>query len=650
MLNYTIILCILFIGDYMFYKDKHSRIKIVLIGVVLLFVFIFFRIFIIQVFNYNKLSSLALALWQRNLPVTADRGRILDRNGKVLATNITTTTLYVVPNQVVDKEDTATKLASILNSNYEDIYIHLTKRTSLEKVNPEGRQLSSEVADKINNLNIDGLYLMKESKRYYPYENVLSHVLGYVGIDNQGLSGLELKYDNYLTGKNGSIKYLSDGKGNRISGSEVYEQPQNGMDVYLTIDIDIQLALEKELENVDAKYNPLESLAMVMDPNTGEILAMGSSPTFDSNNYKNYDLETINRNLPIWKNYEPGSTFKIITLAASLEEKSINLFEDTFYDGGAVNVDGARIKCWKSGGHGSETFLQVVQNSCNPGFVLMGQKLGTNKLYEYVEAFGFMEKTGVDLNGEAKGIMFDLEDIGPVEQATISFGQGISVTPIQQVTGVSAAINGGYLYTPYVVKYITEGETNDIMYENKSKLKRQVISEDTSSMVRFALESVVSSGTGKNAYIENYRVGGKTGTAQKVSNGSYMVGNYIVSFIGFLPADKPEYVVYVAIDNPKGITQYGGTVSAPVARSIMQSIISIRDIEPSSDVTPRVYTWLDTKYVKTPNVVGLNKKEVAKALKGFKIEYTGTGDNVLYQEPQGGLYIKEGSIIRIMLN
>ena len=384
MLNYTLILCILFIGDYMFYKDKHSRIKIVLIGVVLLFVFIFFRIFIIQVFNYNKLSSLALALWQRNLPVTADRGRILDRNGKVLATNITTTTLYVVPNQVVDKEDTATKLASILNSNYEDIYKHLTKRTSLEKVNPEGRQLSSEVADKINNLNIDGLYLMKESKRYYPYENVLSHVLGYVGIDNQGLSGLELKYDDYLTGKNGSIKYLSDGKGNRISGSEVYEQPQNGMDVYLTIDIDIQLALEKELENVDAKYNPLESLAMVMDPNTGEILAMGSSPTFDSNNYKNYDLETINRNLPIWKNYEPGSTFKIITLAASLEEKSINLFEDTFYDGGSVNVDGARIKCWKSGGHGSETFLQVVQNSCNPGFVLMGQKLGTNKLYEYV--------------------------------------------------------------------------------------------------------------------------------------------------------------------------------------------------------------------------------------------------------------------------
>lgn len=280
----------------------------------------------------------------------------------------------------------------------------------------------------------------------------------------------------------------------------------------------------------------------------------------------------------------------------------------------------------------------------------MGQKLGTERLYKYVEDFGFMEKTGIDLNGESKGIMFNLDDIGPVEQATIAFGQGISVTPIQQVTGVSAAINGGKLYTPYVVKYITEPETEDIMYENKPIMKRQVISEETSEMVRYALESVVSSGTGKNAYIENYRVGGKTGTAQKVNNGVYMTGNYIVSFIGFLPADKPEYVVYVAIDYPKGITQYGGTVSAPIAKSIMQSIISIKDIKSSDEVTPRTYTWLDTKYVMCPSVVGLTKKEASKKLKGFKVEYSGSGDNVIYQEPQEGLYIKEGSTIKIMLN
>lgn len=414
----------------MFIKEKQLRIKIVLIIVVVLFLVILGRIFYIQVFSYNKLNNLALALWQRNLPITADRGRILDRNGKVLATNITTTTLYVVPSQVTNKEDTAIKLAEILDCDKNDILKHLNKKTSLEKVNPEGRQLDSKTADKINSLNIDGLYLLKEAKRYYPYGDVLAHTLGYVGIDNQGLSGLELQYDDYLTGKDGSIKYVSDGKGKRIKLSEEYEKPQNGMDIYLTIDIDIQLALEKELKNADTKYSPEQALGIVMDPNTGEILAMGSRPTFDANNYQDYDLEVINRNLPIWKNYEPGSTFKIITLAASLEEKTINLFEDHYYDSGSINVEGARIKCWKSGGHGAETFLEVVENSCNPGFVVMGQKLGTEKLYNYIKDFGFMDKTGIDLNGEAKGIMFDLDKIGPVEQATIAFGQGISVTPI----------------------------------------------------------------------------------------------------------------------------------------------------------------------------------------------------------------------------
>ena len=634
----------------MFIKEKQLRIKIVLIIVVVLFLVILGRIFYIQVFSYNKLNNLALALWQRNLPITADRGRILDRNGKVLATNITTTTLYVVPSQVTNKEDTAIKLADILDCDKNDILKHLNKKTSLEKVNPEGRQLDSKTADKINSLNIDGLYLLKEAKRYYPYGNVLAHTLGYVGIDNQGLSGLELQYDDYLTGKDGSIKYVSDGKGKRIKLSEEYEKPQNGMDIYLTIDIDIQLALEKELKNADTKYSPEQALGIVMDPNTGEILAMGSRPTFDANNYQDYDLEVINRNLPIWKNYEPGSTFKIITLAASLEEKTINLFEDHYYDSGSINVEGARIKCWKSGGHGAETFLEVVENSCNPGFVVMGQKLGTEKLYNYVKDFGFMDKTGIDLNGEAKGIMFDLDKIGPVEQATIAFGQGISVTPIQQVTGVSAAINGGSLYQPYILKYISEPETDDIILENKPNKIRDIISKETSEMVRFTLESVVSNGTGKNAYIENYRVGGKTGTAQKVNNGIYMSGNYIVSFMGFFPANKPEYVVYVAIDHPIGVTQYGGTVSAPIAKNIMKNIISIKNISPSKEVKPREYTWLDTKYVKTPNVVGKTKKEASTLLKGFKIEYSGTGETIIYQEPDAGIYIKENSTIKVLLN
>ena len=301
----------------MFQKIKQNRIKLILILVAILLIVILIKILYIQVFQYNKLHKLATSLWNRNLPITANRGRILDRNGKVLATNITTTTLYVIPNQIKDKEQTAKVLSEILECNYEDILRHLTKRTYLEKVNPEGRQLDSDTADKIDNLNLDGLYLMKESKRYYPYEDTLAHVLGYVGIDNQGLSGLELQYDKYLTGKDGSIKYVSDGKGNRLKTNEIYEIPQDGMDISLTIDIDIQLALERELSNTNTKYNPDNALGLVMDPNTGEILAMASRPTFDSNNYSQFDLETINRNLPIWKNYEPGSTFKNVTLLLS---------------------------------------------------------------------------------------------------------------------------------------------------------------------------------------------------------------------------------------------------------------------------------------------------------------------------------------------
>lgn len=294
----------------MFQKIKQKRIKIVLLVTILVLFVILFKILYLQTISNNKLSKLANDLWERNLPLTPDRGRILDRNGKVLATNITTTTLYAVPNQIVDKELTAKALSSILNCSYDSMLKHLTKKTSLEKINPEGRQLSSDIADKIAALNIDGLYLMKESVRYYPYDTVLSHVLGYVGIDNQGLSGLELQYDKYLTGTSGSIKYFSDGKGHRLNELEKYVPAVNGMDITLTIDIDIQLALENELSQVDTKYAPEESLAIVMDPNTGEILAMASRPTFDSNNYQKFDLETINRNLPIWKSYEPGSTFK----------------------------------------------------------------------------------------------------------------------------------------------------------------------------------------------------------------------------------------------------------------------------------------------------------------------------------------------------
>lgn len=634
----------------MFQDNFKNRVLFVFAVVVILFIIITIRIFYIQVISYDKLQKLANDLWSRNLPITADRGKIVDRNGKVLADNITTTSLVVVPSQINNKEQVAKDISEILNVSYDDMLAHLNKKTSIERIHPEGRRLSYEVADKINNLNYDGVYLLKESKRYYPYNTLLSHVLGYVGIDNQGLSGIEAFYDEYLTGADGSIKYFSDGKGKRLDRSSVYEASVSGMTLALTIDLDIQLAIERELDNVVMKYNPEQALIVVADPKTGEILGMSSRPNFDSNNYSKYDLETINRNLPIFNTYEPGSTFKVITLASSIEEKVVNLFEDRYYDGGSIRVDGAKIKCWKAGGHGSESFLEVVQNSCNPGFVILGQRLGKERLMNYIKKFGFGEETGIDLYGEENGILFNVDKMGPVETATTAFGQGVSVTPLQQVMGVSAAINGGNLYTPYIVKSIASSETNQTIKIFNPILKRRVISEETSSLVRYALESVVAQGTGRSAYINKYRVGGKTGTAQKVKNGAYMDNNYILSFIGFMPANDPEVIVYVAIDNPKGVVQYGGTVAAPIAKNVLNSCIDILGIEESESEIERIYELWDVKYYSVPDVTGMTLREARNTLyPNFKIEYTGTGEKVIYQSPSANEFVKSGGSVKVML-
>ena len=634
----------------MFSNNIHTRMRIIFIILSISLLIIILRVFYIQVFSYKKLSYLAESLWSRNLPIAADRGNILDRNGNILAGNVTTTSLVVVPNQIKDPKTASESIAKILNVSEKEIYKHLTKKVSIERIHPEGRNLSYDIAEQINNLNLDGVYLLKESKRNYPYKNLLSHVLGYVGIDNQGLSGIELNYDKFLTGVDGSIKYLSDGKGHKLDMAEVYSAPTSGINLMLTIDVNLQLAAENELDKAMDKYNAEGAMLIAMDPNTGEILAMASRPTFDSNNYKNSSTEIINRNLPIWMTFEPGSTFKIITLAASLEEKTVDLFTDTYTDTGSINVDGSTLHCWKKGGHGKETYLEVVENSCNTGFVTLGQKLGTEKLMKYIKNFGFGKKTGIDLNGEATGILFKENQMGPVETATTAFGQGVSVTPIQQISAVSAAINGGYLYTPMIVKNYLEPETNNIIKTNESILKSQVISEDTSKLVRFALESVVANGTGRNAYIENYRIGGKTGTAQKVYNGAYSHSDHILSFIGFMPADNPKIVVYVAIDNPKGVVHYGGTVSAPIAKSFLTSAIDILDIKESEEVMPKEYTWLDTKYIKIPDVVGLSKEEADKLLKNFTINYAGIGSKVVYQNPKANSYTIENGTIELLLN
>ena len=633
----------------MFIKNINKRIKIILLLFGFILLMVIFKVFYVQVFDYKKLSSLASDLWSRNLPIEASRGKILDRNGIVLADNVTTTSLVLVPNQIKNKMEVTKELAKILNVSYNEMKNHVFKNTSIERVHPLGRRLSYEVADKIEALKFDGVYLLKEAKRYYPYKTLLAHVLGYVGIDNQGLSGLELQYNKYLTGEAGAIKYFSDAKGNKLTLSDVYVKPQDGMDLQLTIDINIQKSVERELDNVVNMMNPDMALAVVMNPKTGEVLAMSSRPTFDPNNYKNYSSEVLSRNLPIWASYEPGSTQKIITTAASIEEKVIDIYNEHFFDSGGVTVDGARIRCWKAGGHGDQTFLQVLQNSCNPGFVLMGERLGKEKLFSYLDLFGFGQKTGIDLNGEGKGIIFPLSRVGNVELATTAFGQGISVTPIQQITAISAVLNGGNLLKPYVLASVLEPETGNVMYQNKKTVVRKTISKETSKTMRYALETVVALGGGKAAYIDGYRIGGKTGTAQKVKDGAYLVNNYIMSFVGIVPSNDPEAVLYIAIDNPKNTALLSSYTTTPIARRILLDIIDALDIKKQEGGVEKDWQWDDKVYYEVPNVIGKDKKEAKEILEHFKVEYSKTGSKVISQSPKAGERLEDGGTITLLL-
>lgn len=633
----------------MFFKKIDERIKITFLVMLILFIFIILRVFYIQVFDYKKLNEYASDLWSRDLPIEANRGLILDRNGVVLADNLTTTSLVLIPNQIKEKEKATEELAKILNVSYAEMQKHVYKKTSIERVHPEGRRLSYDIAEKISNLKLEGVYLVKEAKRYYPYGNLLSHSLGYVGIDNQGLSGLELEYDKYLTGKSGAIKYFSDAKGNKLNVSDVYVEPQDGMNLYLTIDINIQKSIERELDNIIDMFSPDMALAVVMNPKTGEILGMGSRPDYNPNTYQKYSQDVLSRNLPVWSSYEPGSTFKIITMATSVEEKIIDIENDHFYDSGSVNVDGSVLKCWKAGGHGDQTFLQVLQNSCNPGFVKLGQMLGKERLFSYIKKFGFGEKTGVDLNGEGQGILFPLEKVGNVELSTTAFGQGVSVTPIQQVTAVSAVVNGGYLYKPYIVKSIAEKETNSIIQETSKILVRKVISSETSAIMRHALESVVAKGGGKAAYIEGYRIGGKTGTAQKVKDGRYLVGNYIMSFMSIVPSNDPEAVFYLAIDNPKNTALLSSYTTTPIARRVLLDIIDALDIKEQKEGMEKDLEWTDKIMYQVPNVIGKSVKEAKKLLSNFTIEYTGTGETVISQSPEANTKLEDRGTVRLLL-
>lgn len=632
----------------MFFRKVNMRVKLLFLVLLIPLLLVVIKVIYIQVFDYNKLCNLASDLWSRNLEIEADRGLILDRNGEVLADNLTTASLVLIPSQIKDKEKATKEISKILGVSYDEMKKHVYKKTSIERVHPEGRRLSNDILDKISNLNMDGVYLVKEAKRNYPYKDLLSHTLGYVGIDNQGLSGLELQYNKILTGENGTIKYFSDAHGNRLDMSEVYVKPTSGLNINLTIDINIQKSLEREMNNINDMFHPDMALAIVADPKSGEILGMSSLPDYDPNNYKNYNSEVLSRNLPIWSSYEPGSTFKIMTMATAVNENVIDIFNDHFYDSGKVNVDGSILKCWKSGGHGDQTYLQVLQNSCNPGFVKLGQMLGKEKLFSYINKFGFGEKTGIDLNGEGSGILFPLEKVHNVELATSAFGQGVSVTPIQQVMAVSSVVNGGYLYKPYIVKSISDN-TNTIIQENSKVLKRRVISSETSAIMRVALESVVAKGGGKSAFIEGYRVGGKTGTAQKQENGVYLVNNYIMSFMSVVPSNDPKAVLYLAIDNPKNTAMLSSYTTTPIARRILLDIIEALKIEKQDDEMEKDLEWNDKIYYEVPNVVGMSVEDAKKALMNFNVVISGSGKTVIDQSPNAGEMHEDQGKVRVFV-
>lgn len=608
-----------------------------LLAVIMLVAFIFFglifRLAYLQIFQSQKLQLLAKEQWTRSLPITAVRGKIVDRNGEVLAISYSTYDVFVRASNVKDAGKVASFLSDLLKIDYDVIYKKATNfrvSESLIKL-----QIEEDVAKKIRQSDIGGIYLTEDSKRYYPHGDFLSQVLGFTTVDNQGQSGIELYYNKFLNGINGESTVQSDIRGQEIDNTlDSYISSIPGNDLTLTIDYKIQQMCEIQAVNIMNDHSPKSASILVMDPNTGEIIAMTSKPSLDLNNLPRENVSQLmqnSKNLNIVDVYEPGSTFKVLTTAAALEEK-VTTMDDRFYDPGYRIVDGEKIKCWKLTGHGSQTMVDGLNNSCNSVFVDLSLRLGKEKMYSYFEKFGFGNITGVDFSGESAGIIMNKESAKKVDLARMGFGQAIAVTPIQQITAISSVLNGGTLMKPYFVSKISNNYTNYEKTFEKTAVRR-VVSEKTSSQITYMMEQVIKKANGINAFIPGYRVSGKTGTSQKYNGDIGLSGTYVSSFVGAFPADKPDYVVLIVVDEPTSGAYYGSIVATPYAKKIFEGIIEYKNYKPTEDISKEQEQMIAN--IEMPNLVGLSlSKAVAEVTKlGLQYETTGEGGIVKSQYP-----------------
>lgn len=652
-------------------KSSKTRLKFAFVMTVLLITALTIRIGYLQIYRGDELKKGALEQWTKSIDIKPNRGIIYDRKGNQLAISTNAFTVWAYPADIEKPEETAIIISDILDMDVDTVYAKITKKQMSEKVK---QWISREEANVLRQENLSGISIVDDNKRYYPNGNFASHILGFTNIDNVGLTGIEKVYDNYLTGVPGKWQKMTDAANRQLpyDGERIYE-PTDGTSLVLTIDETIQYFAEKAASQALLDNKAKNVSIIIMEPKSGDILSMVNKPDFDLNNPREPLDEKLKEEwatLPIdelekkwydlWRNfavndiYEPGSTFKLITAAAALEENTTSLGHHYFCNGFVRDIKGEVLKCarWYNP-HGSQSLRESMDNSCNVAFVNIGRQLGRDKFYDYVRAFGFGEKTGVDLLGEERGIIpSSPEVIKEINLATMSYGHGIALTPIQLTNAVSAISNGGYLMEPRLAKELRDSEAN-IIETFEPEIKRQVISNETSETMLSLMETVVSNGSGSRAYIPGYRVGGKTGTAQKIIDGRYAQNKYIASFIGVAPIDNPQFVILVTVDEPSAGTYYGGSVAAPIARDILEEIFNYMEIPPQYDEDEMQQT---IKQVQVPDLRNLVIGEAGRTLTDLGLRYTTeylelTSDSIVIEQfPAPGTEVQEGSIIDLYLN